>query len=385
MTRTGAAAGNKEDVVYDVIVVGARVAGASTAMLLARAGYRVLMVDRDRVVRDALSTLYIHQPGVAALHRWNVLPEVVATGCPPLERIRHTAGHTVLEGTPCRTDGVPAAYAPRRRLLDPILIRAAVDAGVEYRPNTSVNDLLFEDGRVVGVRTGSVRGDAEHIERARLVVGADGMHSTVAARVRAPVLLQDPHHTCVYYTYWSGLPPRLRTFEAPGRWVATIPTNDGATLVAAYFRQELFTAVRGDAPNALLGQVEKTAPEVREEMAAGHRLEHVHGTGDQRNFFREAQGPGWVLVGDAGHHKDSITAQGITDAFCQAQLLADCVGDGLQDPESLSTALKRFAEQRLDALLPAYRGTLKEARMESRVPRTDVPLGMEIDQELAIP
>jgi len=120
-------------------------------------------------------------------------------------------------------------------------------------------------------------------------------------------------------------------------------------------------------------------------MAAGRRLEHVHGTGDQSNFFREAQGPGWVLVGDAGHHKDSITAQGITDAFCQAQLLADCLGDGLQDPESLSTALKRFAEQRLEALLPAYRGTLNEARMESRVPRTDVPLGMELDQNLAVP
>ncbi|MGW4982676.1 NAD(P)/FAD-dependent oxidoreductase [Streptomyces mirabilis] len=369
---------------YDVIVVGARIAGASTAMLLAREGYRVLMVDRDRVVRDAQSTLYIHQSGVAALHRWNVLPEVVATGCPPLERIRHTAGDTVLDGAPSRTGGVRAAYAPRRRLLDPILIRAAVDAGVEYRPNASVNDLLFEDGRVVGVRTGSVRGEAEHTERARLVVGADGMRSTVAARVRAPVLMQDPHHTCVYYTYWSDLPPLLRTFEAPGRWVATIPTNDGATLVAAYFPQAQFPAIRGDALDALLTQVQKTAPEVREEMAAGRRLEHVHGTGDQRNFFREAQGPGWVLVGDSGHHKDSITARGITDAFCQAQLLVDCVGDGLQDPKALSTALKRFAEQRLDALLSAYHGTLKQARLESGGPRTDVPLGMEIDQKLVI-
>ncbi|MGW8765232.1 NAD(P)/FAD-dependent oxidoreductase [Streptomyces sp. NPDC055815] len=363
---------------YDVIVVGARIAGASTAMLMARAGYRVLMVDRDRVVRDALSTLYIHPSGVAALHRWNVLPEVVATGCPPLDRIRHTAGETVLEGTPDRTGGVHAAYAPRRRLLDPILIGAAVDAGVEYRPNTSVNDLLFEDGRVVGVRTGSVQGGAEHTERAHLVVGADGMRSTVAAGVRAPVLLQDPHHTCVYYTFWSDLPPRLRTFEAPGRRVATIPTNDGATLVAAYFRQAQFAAVRGDALNALLAQVGTTAPEVREEMAAGRRLEHVHGTGDQRNFFREAQGPGWVLVGDAGHHKDSITARGITDAFCQAQLLADCVGEDLRDPESLSIALKRFAEQRLDALLPVYRGTLEAARMDAGGPRTGAPSGRKI-------
>ncbi|MGV9420422.1 NAD(P)/FAD-dependent oxidoreductase [Streptomyces sp. NPDC003674] len=359
---------------YDVIVVGARLAGASTAMLLARAGYRVLMVDRDRVVRDTLSTLHIHPSGVAALHRWNVLPEVLATGCPPLERIRHAAGDAVVNDTPEPADGVRAAYAPRRRLLDAVLIRAAVDAGAEFRPNTCVNDLLFEDGRVVGVRTGSIRGEAEHTEHARLVVGADGMRSTVAARAAAPLLLQEPHHTCVYYTYWSELPTQLRTFEGPGRWVATIPTNDGATLVAAYFPQSRFAEVRGDALNSLLDQVGKTAPEVREEMAAGRRLEHVHGTGDQRNFFREAQGPGWVLVGDAGHHKDSITAQGITDALYQAQLLADCVGDGLHDPESLSSALKRFAVQRLDALLPAYRSTLRTARLDMRTPAGAAPL-----------
>ncbi len=122
--------------------------------------------------------------------------------------------------------------------------------------------------------------------------------------------------------------------------------------------------MRGDALNALLTNVEKTAPELREEMASGARLERVYGTGDQRNFFRQAAGPGWALIGDAGHHKDSITARGITDGFFQAQLLADCIGDGLHDPDRLRAALHAFAEQRLEALMPEYHATLKTARLD---------------------
>ncbi|MFE6908535.1 NAD(P)/FAD-dependent oxidoreductase [Streptomyces erythrochromogenes] len=344
---------------YDVIVVGARCAGAPTAMLLARAGYRVLMVERGTFPKDTLSTLYIHQPGVAALARWGLLPAVVATGAPALDHVRYTHGDILLEGCSWPADGQRAAYAPRRYLLDPILVRGAVDAGVEFRENCSVSDLVFDGDRVVGVRLGSTGA----VERATLVVGADGMRSTVAAKAGAPLVVEDPTSTCAYYSYWSGLRPGFRLYDAPGHWVGTVPTNDGATLVAGYFPQEQFRSVRGDALGALLTNVEKTAPELREEMAGGARLERVYGTGDQRNFFRQAAGPGWALVGDAAHHKDSITARGITDGFHQAQLLADCIGDGLHDPGRLAAALDTYAERRTEALTPEYRATLKTARL----------------------
>ncbi|MEU2564932.1 FAD-dependent oxidoreductase [Streptomyces longispororuber] len=344
---------------YDVVVVGARVAGSPTAMLLARAGYRVLLLERARFPRDTLSTLLIHQPGVALLKRWNVLPDVVATGCPPIDRASYRVADIHLEGCSWAVDGERAAYAPRRHLLDAVLARAAVAAGAEFREDSTVLDLTFDGDRVTGVRVRT--GRTEYTVRAALVVGADGMRSTVAAKAGAPVEVEDPKLTCAYYTYWSDLPRRFRLYEAPGSWVGTIPTHGGATLVGAYFPQHRFKEVRADALGELLGAVGAIAPELREQMAGGRRLERLHGTGDQRNFFRRASGPGWVLVGDAGHHKDSITARGITDAFRQVQLLVDRVGDGLHDPRRLDDALRGFHAQR-DAMLTAdYRHTLTTA------------------------
>ncbi|MFF7243024.1 NAD(P)/FAD-dependent oxidoreductase [Embleya sp. NPDC008237] len=346
---------------YDVVVVGARVAGSPTAMHFARAGYRVLLLERGRFPRDTLSTLLIHQPGVALLKRWNVLPGVVATGCPPIDRVSYTVADVRLDGSSWAVDGVRTAFAPRRYLLDSLLAQAAVDAGAEFRDESTVLDLTFDGDRVTGVRVRS--GRTEYTVRAGLVVGADGMRSTVAAKVGAPIEIEDPKLTCAYYTYWSDLPQRFRLHEAPGSWVGTIPTNDGATLVGAYFPQDRFGQLRGDGLGALLTAVQQTAPELREQMSGGRALERLYGTGDQLNFFRRAAGPGWVLVGDAGHHKDSITARGITDAFRQVQLLVDCVGDGLHDPRRLGRALGRFAAERDDMLVTDYRNTLKTAAL----------------------
>ncbi|MEW1551690.1 NAD(P)/FAD-dependent oxidoreductase [Streptomyces tsukubensis] len=348
---------------YDAVVVGARAAGSPTAMLLARAGYRVLLLERGRFPRDTLSTLLIHQPGVALLKRWGVLPAVVATGCPPIDRACYTVADVRLEGSSWAVDGVRTAYAPRRHLLDSVLAQAAVAAGAEFRDDSTVLGLTSDGDRVTGVRVRS--GSTEYTVRAGLVVGADGMRSTVAAQAGAPMEIEDPKLTCAYYTYWSDLPQRFRLHEAPGSWVGTIPTNDGATLVGAYFPQGRFGQLRGAALGEFLDAVLHTAPELREEMAGGRMLERLYGTGDQRNFFRKAAGPGWVLVGDAGHHKDSITARGITDAFRQAQLLADCIGDTLHDRQRLARALDCFAARRHDLLITDYRNTLGTAALST--------------------
>ena len=172
---------------YDAIVVGARCAGSPTAMLLARAGYRVLLVDRAGFPSDTLSTHYIHQPGVARLRRWGLLDRVVATGCPPARRMTFDVGPFALSGAPTPADGADAAYAPRRYLLDQILLEAASAAGAEVRERFSVGELLIEDGRVTGIR-GRQAGGATVTERAAIVIGADGMRSRVARAVGAPDL-----------------------------------------------------------------------------------------------------------------------------------------------------------------------------------------------------
>ncbi len=100
---------------YDFIVVGARCAGSPTAMLLARKGYRVLVVDRASFPSDTVSTHVIHAPGIAALNRWGLLDEVTATGCPPVETYSFDFGPFAIRGTPRAIDGFSAAYAPRRR------------------------------------------------------------------------------------------------------------------------------------------------------------------------------------------------------------------------------------------------------------------------------
>ena len=348
---------------YDVIVVGARVAGASTALLFAQAGYRVLLVDRARFPSDTLSTHYIHQPGIDRLARWGVLDAVRATGCPLLERTVYQVADVRLDSTVADTPEQPAPCAPRRYLLDSILIDAAVAAGVEFREAFSVSGPVVEDGRVVGVEHRSTAG-ATVRERARLVVGADGMRSTFARSVGAGFTVEDELNSCIYYTYWQGVQADFELYEQPGRWVGAVPTNDGATLIAAYRTQDRFDEIRGDALANYLDNIRVTAPDLFERASAGSTVERLRGTGDQQNFFRQASGPGWALVGDAAHHKDSITARGISDAFLQADLLAESVGSGLQDPARLDASLAAYAERHLDELFEGYRNTLFVSRLE---------------------
>jgi 2-polyprenyl-6-methoxyphenol hydroxylase-like FAD-dependent oxidoreductase len=351
---------------YDVIVVGARCAGATTAMLLARAGQKVLLVDRARFPRDSLSTLYINTRGVSRLMRWGLLGQIKAAGTPALDRVSYRIGSVTLDGAPGPTGDATAAYAPRRYVLDEILVRAAVAAGAELRDGCSVTGLEFDDGRVVGVRLKS------GVERARLVVGADGMRSTIAEALNAPTIVEDSSKTCVYYSFFANTTDHFELYEAPGQWIGAVPTNDGATLVQAYFPQSEFPKVRHDAAQAFADNVRTAAPELYERMLAGGQVDRLYGTGDQRNFFRTAAGPGWVLTGDAGHHRDSITARGITHAFLQSELLADLLPADLGDEQAVSRALETFAEERYRALIDDYHDTLSVAKLSCPPHRVDM-------------
>ena len=216
---------------YDVIVVGARCAGSPTAMLLARRGYRVLVVDRARFPSDTVSTHLVHPPGVAALRRWGLLDRVIATDCPPIHTYSFDFGPFALAGAPGTADS-PVAYSPRRTVLDKLLVDAASEAGVEVREGFTASDVIVEDGRVTGVR-GHSKGGATVTERARVVIGADGVHSVVARTVRPDQYHDKPRLQCSYYTYYSGLPidGRFEVYLRPPRAFAVWPTNDDLTLV----------------------------------------------------------------------------------------------------------------------------------------------------------
>src|SRR4051794_26118744 len=164
---------------YDAIIVGARCAGAPTAMLLARQGFRVLLVDHATFPSDTLSTHVIHAPGVAALARWGLLDDVRATGCPAITDYSFDFGPFTISGTSHPVDGLSDAYAPRRTVLDKILVDAARAAGAEVREDCHVDEVIVENGRVAGVRVGG------RVERARIVIGADGRNSRVAQAVGA--------------------------------------------------------------------------------------------------------------------------------------------------------------------------------------------------------
>ncbi|GGW20705.1 NAD(P)/FAD-dependent oxidoreductase [Streptomyces capoamus] len=348
---------------YDVIVVGARCAGSPTAMLLARAGYSVLLLEKARFPQDKLSSHYIHQPGVALLARWGLKERVAATNCPPLTHVSYQAADVRLDGCSLAADGERAAYAPRRWALDPVLADGAVAAGAELREGCTVTGLVREGDRVAGVTYKTAEG-GEFTERARLVVGADGMRSAVARFTGAPKVIEQPRMTCTYYSYWEDLPAHFELYERPERWIGVIPTNDARTLVMTYFPQADFQRVRHDAQAHYLDAVKTTVPELYERMAAARQAEQLYGTGEQYNYFRQAWGPGWVLVGDALHHKDSIAARGITDAFIQSQLLADRVGEDLRDPAALDAALRRYARDVDDKFTDFFRSTLNVAELQ---------------------
>src|SRR5262249_45648172 len=169
---------------YDAIVVGARCAGAPTAMLLARRGWRVLLVDRASFPSDTVSTHLMHAPAVAALARWGLLDRVVASGCPPIRNYSFDFGPITISGSPRPVDGISTAYAPRRTVLGKILVDAAAEAGAEVRERYTVDEILIEDGIVIGIR-GRSEGGKPTAERARVVIGADGRNSQVARAVGA--------------------------------------------------------------------------------------------------------------------------------------------------------------------------------------------------------
>lgn len=349
---------------YDAIIVGARAAGSPLAMLLARKGHRVLLVDRARFPSDTISTHHIHQPGVARLKRWGLLGKVRASNVPATRDIIFDVGAFALRGTPpAAADGTAEAYAPRRRVLDKILVDAAAEAGAELREGFSVEELTADGGTVTGVRGRGARGPAL-TERARIVVGADGARSFVARRVEAPVYFDKGLLTANYYSYWSGV--ELDTVELhprPGRLVVADKTNDGLTMVTVVRPKGEFDLMRSNVEAEFMRALDEHAPSLAARVRAGRREERFTGTGFLPNLFRKPYGAGWALVGDAGYVKDPATAQGITDGFSHAELLAEAIDEGLSGRRRMHEALADYERRRNEEVLAMFEHTTQLARL----------------------
>jgi flavin-dependent dehydrogenase len=358
---------------YDAIVVGARCAGSPTAMLLARKGYRVLVVDRAEFPSDTLSTHLIHAPGVAALSRWGLLEEVVATGCPPIESYSFDFGPFTIGGTPRPIDGNTTGYAPRRTVLDKILVDAAAAAGAEVRERFTVDDVVVEDGAVVGIR-GRGHGGSTVAERARVVIGADGRNSRVAKAVGPDQYNEKPMLQWSFYTYWSGLPvDGMENTIRPDRGWGSFQTNDGLTLLVVGWPIAESAAYKADVEANYLKTLE-LAPEFAARVRDATREARFAG-GSVANFFRKPFGPGWALVGDAGYDKDPITAQGISDAFRDAEMCATALDEAFTDTRVFDDAMSDYQRARDAKVLPFYDFTTQLATLEPPPPEMQQLLG----------
>jgi flavin-dependent dehydrogenase len=310
---------------FDVVVVGARAAGAATAMLLARHGLRVLVIDRSRYGADTLSTHGLMRTGVLQLHRWGLLDDVVAAGTPAVVQTTFTYadGRIVIPIKP--SYGVEALYAPRRTVLDPILVDAAVAAGADVRFGITMTDVVRDaDGRVSGVVARDIDGRVLQFG-ARLVVGADGVRSTVAREVGAPYERIGTGASGVAYGYWSNVETDgYDWIFRPNACAGVIPTNGGQVCVFAAAKPERIGA---GGVEVITGILAESAPDVAERVLAGSAPAGTRSHAGSPSFMRRAHGPGWALVGDAGYWKDPISAHGLSDAMRDAELLARAVID----------------------------------------------------------
>ena len=348
---------------YDVIVVGARCAGSPTAMLLARRGHRVLMVDRASFPSDTISTHFIQLPGMARLKRWGLLERVAATGCPPVTGGMLDIGGQQVEADFAAPRGIPGLMAPRRTVLDKILVDAAIESGAEVREGAFVDSLIFEDDRVAGIRGHTSEGEFE--ERARFVVGADGRNSMVGRTAGAQTYRESPVLGGGFYSYWSDVECKVaELYLYENRFGVAFPTNDGLTTIAIAFVPEQFDALRKDPDASVQGALDELGS-LGERTRAGRRQEKLVPIANLKTFLRTAGGPGWALVGDAGYHKDPQPADGISDAFRAVEQLVGPLSAFLAGDISEEEALERYQKERDASAIPLLEHTVTMSSFDS--------------------
>lgn len=347
---------------YDVLIVGGRAAGASVAQLLARQGRRVLVADRDKFPSDTMSTHFMSLGAVGALKRLGVLNDILAAGFRRITRHRSWIDDCCFEGPA----GPPGTFsiAPRRIVLDSILLDHAVRAGAQFEERTRVDGLLHEDGRVAGAVLQTTGGERREV-RARVVIGADGKSSKVAEWVGAEKYDAVPALRPAYYAYFHGIEPRpeatLELFFGGDQIGFLFPMREGEDCIAVEIQPEEFEEFRTGHAAFFEARVRKL-PEMSRRMQNARLEGKVIGVRGVDNYFRKPYGPGWALTGDAGYLKDPSTGLGIGDALEQAFMLADALGAWF-DGADWETAMSAFHQKRDQTMKPLYEATLDFTRM----------------------
>lgn len=315
---------------YDAIIVGARCAGASTALLLARQGARVLVVDWSGPASETVSTHALMRGAVLQLDRWGVLPQIRASGTPVIRKTTFHYGRDSVALPIKPTPGVDGLYAPRRRVLDSALVSAAAQAGATIRYGVAFRDVMRDvKGRVVGAVL-SHAGSQFSIS-ADIVIGADGRRSTVARRVHAQTEKSAKHATACVYGYFDAIPDTgTHWYYVPGLGSGLIPTNDGQHCVFAAMPADRFKSVgrRARTGRDLAQIIAEASPVFGSQIRTAPMSGRLTGFLGQKGFTRRSWGRGWALVGDAGYFKDPLTAHGISDALRDAEILSDAVCEG---------------------------------------------------------
>jgi 2-polyprenyl-6-methoxyphenol hydroxylase-like FAD-dependent oxidoreductase len=379
---------------YDVIVVGGRCAGAATAMLLARGGLRVLVVESTRQGADTLSTHALMRGGVVQLHRWGLLDAVVASGTPAIRATQFTYGDDTETVDIRAGDGISALRAPRRTLLDALLLNAARAAGADIRSPARVTSLLTDAGRVRGVE-GIGRGTGASFQAtATITIGADGRGSMVAETVDAEFLRRGTASGAIIYGYFPGLArDRYHWAYRPGVTAGMVPTGDGLACVWAGTPTARFDTLRpGSLETSFRLLLAEAAPQVAQSIANTAPVGRLRGFPGAPGWIRSCGGPGWALVGDAAYYKDPISAHGITDALRDAELLARAILDAPYGGHAQLDALcyyqhvrNRLSEPLFDLTerIASYQWDLVELRGLLRVlsramhPEIDALLGLD--------
>jgi flavin-dependent dehydrogenase len=346
-----------ENSAYDAIVVGARCAGSSVARLLARSGLRVLVVDRATFPSDTVSTHCITTGGCIQLQRWDLFDRVLATNVPHVKSFILTMNGMELRDPIPLADDLPGATSPRRTVLDKLLLDAAAEAGAEVREGVTLKELIRDDGAVAGIAGRDGAGDRVEA-RAAIVIGADGVNSSVARFVTAEEYDQRESQAAGFYAYFSGWPGEsVELGIGPAGGFGVFPTNDEQVCVFAGLHVDGYLAYKKDVEATHRRILETENPRLGEWIGGCKRESRFHGWAAVPGFFRKPFGPGWALTGDAGYYKDPITGHGITDAFRDAELLADGIIAGLGGQEPMETALAGYQRRRDEMARDIYEAT----------------------------
>jgi flavin-dependent dehydrogenase len=317
--------------------------------MLARKGVKVALVEQATFPRDTLSTHNFQADALAFLDRLGVTEQLRATGAPFQQRLDGRADDFCWSMEwPQRPADVGGLASIRRLVLDPILAQAAAEAGAEVRMATRVTGLLSAGDRVVGVRVASGGKEAEL--QARLVVGADGRNSTVARLRGARKYNLTPNQRFFYWTFFEGAEvgpePTFVFHRWADRFVIGSPADSGLYLVIVVPDLAELGRFRADLEGRFMDHARSCAP-VADALTGARRVGKFFGMVRWLGFFREASGPGWVLVGDAGHFKDPCAGRGIGDAFHQVDALAPAIVAGLDGSgRGLDDAMIRWGRWR---------------------------------------